>query len=45
MTAPTLTDLNDVTFAENTVNASPQLIDVDVDFADAEGDFDGAACA
>ncbi len=40
--APTLTGFGpSVTFAENTVNAAPQLLDADVDFADAEGNFDG----
>ena len=32
--APTLTDWNSNSFAENTVNATPQLIDVDVTFFD-----------
>lgn len=44
MTAPTLTDFAPtVTFAENTVNASPQLLDTDVTFTDAEGNFDGGS--
>ena len=40
--APTLSGLAaSVTFAENVVNGSPQRIDFDVDFADAEGNFAG----
>ncbi|MDO6482713.1 beta strand repeat-containing protein [Shimia thalassica] len=40
--APVLTDFSStVSFDENTVNADPQLLDVDVTFADAEGNFDG----
>ncbi len=40
--APVLTDFaSTVSFDENTVNADPQLLDVDVTFADAEGNFDG----
>ena len=34
--APTLTGLDDVTFAENTVNAAPQVIDAAVVFDDAD---------
>ena len=30
-----------ITFAENTVNATPQLLDGDVVFTDAQGDFNG----
>ncbi len=30
-----------VTFGENLVNATPQLLDAVVDFTDADGDFDG----
>lgn len=42
MTAPTLTGFAPtITFAENTVNATPQLLDGDVVFTDAEGDLDG----
>jgi hypothetical protein len=42
--APTLVGLaSSVTFAENTVNATPQLLDIDVTFADAEGNFDGGS--
>jgi hypothetical protein len=42
MTSPSLTDFYAaVTFAENTVNATPQLLDADVTFLDAEGNFDG----
>ncbi|MDO6481754.1 FG-GAP-like repeat-containing protein [Shimia thalassica] len=42
MTAPTLYDLAaTATFDENTVNATPQLLDADVTFVDVEGDFDG----
>ena len=39
--APVLTGLGPVRFAENVVNATPQLLDVDVTFTDAEGNFDG----
>ena len=40
--SPTLGDLAaSVTFGENTVNATPQLLDADVTFADSDGDFDG----
>ena len=39
-TAPVLDGLNSkVTFAENTINLGPQLIDVDVSFSDAENNF------
>ena len=39
---PTLTGFApSVTLAEDTVNGAPQLLDADVDFTDAEGDFDG----
>lgn len=42
MPAPTLTGFApSITFAENTVNATPQLLDSDVVFTDAEGDFNG----
>lgn len=42
MTAPVLTGFAPaITFAENLVNATPQLLDADVSFADAEGDFNG----
>ncbi|MEM8616620.1 MAG: FG-GAP-like repeat-containing protein, partial [Pseudomonadota bacterium] len=41
-TAPVLTDLAaSVTFLENTVNATPQLLDASVTLTDAEGNFDG----
>ncbi len=30
-----------VTFAENTVNATPQLLDADVTFTDSDGDYEG----
>jgi hypothetical protein len=41
-TSPVLTDFaTAITLAENTVNAGPQLLDVDVTFTDAEGNFDG----
>ncbi len=44
MTAPTLTGLApSITFAENTVNTTPQVIDSDVTFSDAEGNFNGGA--
>ncbi len=44
--APTLTGFaTAVTFAENTVNATPQLLDADVTFADAEGNFNGGTLA
>ena len=40
--SPTLGELAaSVTFAENTVNAAPQLLDADVTFTDSDGDFDG----
>lgn len=43
MARPTLSGFNpSVTFAENTVNATPQLLDADVTFTDAEGQFGGA---
>lgn len=39
--APTLADVTDVTFAENIVNATPQLLDGAVTFADVDNvDFD-----
>ena len=39
---PTLTGFApSITLAENTVNATPQLLDGDVVFADAEGNFNG----
>ncbi len=41
MTAPTLTGLTAPVFDENTVNATPQIIDADVTLTDVEGDFDG----
>ncbi len=42
--APTLTDFGpSVSFDENTVNATPQLLDGDVTFADTEGNFDGGS--
>ena len=41
--APVLTGLGSVSFAENVVKATPQLLDVDVTFTDAEGNFDGGA--
>ncbi len=44
MTAPTLNDLAaTTTFDENTVNATPQILDADVTFVDVEGDFDGGS--
>jgi len=40
--APRLTGLSGtLTFAENTVNATPQLIDADVSFTDGDNNFDG----
>ena len=41
MTAPTLTGLDAPTFAENLVNATPQVIDSDVTFTDPDNDFTG----
>jgi hypothetical protein len=42
MASPALTGLTTtVTFAENTVNATPQVIDSDVTFTDADDDFNG----
>ncbi len=41
MTAPTLTGLTNQTFAENTVNATPQIIDSNVTFTDPDNDFTG----
>jgi hypothetical protein len=42
--APTLNGLTTaVTFDENTVNATPQLIDADVTFTDPDNNFTGAA--
>ncbi|WP_298862059.1 calcium-binding protein [uncultured Sulfitobacter sp.] len=42
MTAPTLSGFAPtISYSENTVNATPQLLDANVTFADAEGDFDG----
>ena len=39
---PTLAGFSpSITFLENTVNATPQLLDGDVVFTDLEGDFDG----
>jgi len=41
-TVPTLTGFGpSVTFAENLVNATPQLLDADVVFNDVEGNFNG----
>jgi hypothetical protein len=41
---PTLTGLaTPVTFPENTVNATPQIIDADVTFTDADNNFDTGA--
>ncbi len=43
MANPTLSGLvRSVTFLENTVNATPQLIDTDVTFSDADNNFNGA---
>ena len=40
--APVLTNfVTSIAFAENVVNATPQLLDADVTFTDAEGNFDG----
>lgn len=42
MPAPTLTGFApSITLDENTVNATPQLLDADVSFSDVDGDFDG----
>ena len=42
MTAPVLTGFEPtITFDENTVNGTPQLLDSDVTFTDADNDFDG----
>lgn len=42
MVSPILTNLSSlVAFDENTVNATPQLLDADVTLVDAEGNFDG----
>jgi Ca2+-binding RTX toxin-like protein len=42
--APTLTGLvASLTFNENVVNATPQLIDGDVTFADSDGNFNGGS--
>ena len=41
MTAPTLTGLDAPTFAENTVNATPQVIDSNVTCTDPDNDFNG----
>jgi Ca2+-binding RTX toxin-like protein len=43
MAAPKLSGLTAPTFDENTVNATPQLINADVTLTDAEGDFDGGS--
>jgi Ca2+-binding RTX toxin-like protein len=41
-TSPKLEELApSVTFAENTVNATPQALDADVTFTDSDGDFNG----
>ena len=43
MAAPNLSGLTGaITFSENLVNTTPQLIDADVTFTDADGDFTGA---
>jgi Ca2+-binding RTX toxin-like protein len=43
-TAPTLAGFGpSVTFLENTVNAAPQILDADVTFTDAEGNFNGGS--
>ncbi len=41
MAAPTLSGLTGKTFNENTVNATPQVIDDTVAFADADNNFNG----
>jgi Ca2+-binding RTX toxin-like protein len=42
MVAPTLTGLSaSETFAENTVNLTPQILDADVTLTDPDGDFSG----
>jgi hypothetical protein len=43
-TIPTLTGLTTpVTFLENTVNATPQIIAADVTFTDPDNNFNGGA--
>jgi Ca2+-binding RTX toxin-like protein len=39
MAAPAISGLDDVTFLENTVNTTPQIIDSSVSFSDADEDF------
>ena len=41
MTAPSLTGIAGQTFNENTVNATPQVIDSSVSFTDADNDYNG----
>ena len=41
MTSPTLSELGDVTFAENSVNLTPQVIDSSVTFTDPDNNFNG----
>lgn len=42
MTAPRLTNIvSTITFAENPVNAAPQVLDGDVTFVDPDSDFEG----
>ncbi|MBP7704292.1 MAG: VCBS repeat-containing protein [Caulobacter sp.] len=43
MASPTLAGLDAPTFAENTVNTAPQIIDSDVTVSDADGDFSGGS--
>jgi len=41
MASPALTGLSTVTFNENTVNATPQIIDASVAFTDTDNNFNG----
>ncbi len=41
MAVPALTGLDNVSFAENAVNAAPRIIDANVAFTDADDDFNG----
>src|SRR5262245_46503528 len=42
MASPTLSDVvSSVTFLENTVNATPQLLDANVTFGDVDNNFNG----
>lgn len=41
MSSPALSGLTTVTFSENTVNTTPQLLDSSVTLSDSDNDFNG----